>query len=268
MSVIYINSYQFAAAAPLLLDTYSGAAAAYSLRQLRTGVTNVVRVRRSSDNTEQDFTATQITDGTLTAFCGAGDGFVRTWYDQSGNNRNLQQSISADQLSIVIGGALQQDGGAPAIASPSGYKTLSCTWSIAATAPIAFTVAKYTQLYNNRSGHWLDIGSAATGANHIISGYYSDFYNSSRPPYGTSNQSLNTRYLDTITHSGGTSTVYLNGALLGSNAHSLATPSTLTVGGSFATHPATGFIQELVIYVDGANRTAIEANINAHYGIF
>ena len=28
-----------------LLDTYTGAAAAYSLRQLRTGVTSVIRVR-------------------------------------------------------------------------------------------------------------------------------------------------------------------------------------------------------------------------------
>lgn len=47
-----------------LLDTYSGAAAAYSLRKLRTAYTgNAIRVRRSSDNTSQDigFNA----DGTL-----------------------------------------------------------------------------------------------------------------------------------------------------------------------------------------------------------
>ena len=33
-----------------LLDIYPGAAAAYSLRQIRTGVTNVVRVRRDNDD--------------------------------------------------------------------------------------------------------------------------------------------------------------------------------------------------------------------------
>ncbi len=35
-----------------LLDIYGGASAAYSLRRLSKDATNVVRVRRSSDNTE------------------------------------------------------------------------------------------------------------------------------------------------------------------------------------------------------------------------
>lgn len=41
---------------PLLLDTYSGATVAYSLRKLRTAYSgSAIRVRRSSDNAEQDF---------------------------------------------------------------------------------------------------------------------------------------------------------------------------------------------------------------------
>ena len=83
---------------PLLLDSYSGAAAAYSLRQLSWAYGGaVVRVRRSSDNTESDFTATEVSDGTLAAWVGAGnDGFVRTWYDQSGNARHMIQATAAD----------------------------------------------------------------------------------------------------------------------------------------------------------------------------
>jgi len=51
---------------PLPLDTET-AAAAYSLRNLSTSYSgSVVRVRRSSDNAEADFTATEILDGTLT----------------------------------------------------------------------------------------------------------------------------------------------------------------------------------------------------------
>jgi hypothetical protein len=47
-----------------LLDTYSGAVAAYSLRKLRNGyVGNAIRVRRSSDNAEQDISFKA--DGTL-----------------------------------------------------------------------------------------------------------------------------------------------------------------------------------------------------------
>ena len=68
-----------------LLDQYGGAAAAYSLRALSSGwlAGDVVEVRRSSDGTLQDFTASQITNGDLLTFTGAGDGFVSTWYDQT-----------------------------------------------------------------------------------------------------------------------------------------------------------------------------------------
>jgi len=54
-----------------LLDQYSGAAAAYSLRSLSTSTTNVVKVRRDSDDSEQDFTASDITNGTLLSFVNA-----------------------------------------------------------------------------------------------------------------------------------------------------------------------------------------------------
>jgi len=48
-----------------LLDKFSGAAAAYSLRKLSSSTTNVVRVRRASDNDEKDFTASQIESGEM-----------------------------------------------------------------------------------------------------------------------------------------------------------------------------------------------------------
>jgi hypothetical protein len=48
-----------------LLDTYAGAAAAYSLRRLSKIASSVVRVRRASDNAEKDFTADNITDGAM-----------------------------------------------------------------------------------------------------------------------------------------------------------------------------------------------------------
>jgi hypothetical protein len=54
-----------------LLNRYSGAAAAYSLRSLSSSTTNVVKVRRDSDDSEQDFTASDITNGTLLSFVNA-----------------------------------------------------------------------------------------------------------------------------------------------------------------------------------------------------
>ena len=57
-----------------LLDQYGGAAAAYSLRALSSGwlAGDVVEVRRSSDSTTQDFTASQITGGQMLNFVNNG----------------------------------------------------------------------------------------------------------------------------------------------------------------------------------------------------
>ena len=49
-----------------LLEQFSGAVAAYSLYDLSLDTTNIVRLRRSSDNAESDFTAAEVSDGTMT----------------------------------------------------------------------------------------------------------------------------------------------------------------------------------------------------------
>jgi hypothetical protein len=87
---------------------------AYSLRSLSSSTTNVIKARRSSDNFELDFTALEITDGTLTTWTGAGDGFVTIIYDQVGSN-NMTQTNASRQGRIVIGGTLQTDNGKPVI---------------------------------------------------------------------------------------------------------------------------------------------------------
>ena len=51
-----------------VLQIAPNAAAAYSLRSLTGGDPKVVRVRRASDNSEQDFTASGVTSGALTSF--------------------------------------------------------------------------------------------------------------------------------------------------------------------------------------------------------
>ena len=67
-----------------LLDTYTGAAAAYSLRKLRTAYTgSAIRVRRSNDNAETDIGFNvfgELDTVSLAAHCGSNDGFVKTWY--------------------------------------------------------------------------------------------------------------------------------------------------------------------------------------------
>tara|TARA_S200002703_G_scaffold96403_1_gene83315 strand:- start:477 stop:1406 length:930 start_codon:yes stop_codon:yes gene_type:complete len=88
-----------------LLPTFPGAAAAYSLRALNGDANNVVRVRRSSDDAERDFTAEGVSFE-LEDWVGAGnDGFVETWYDQSGNNNHAVQLNTELQPQIVSAGS-------------------------------------------------------------------------------------------------------------------------------------------------------------------
>lgn len=122
-----------------LLNLFSDASAAYSLRRLfkwkiklpseiRTplyaislryvvvGYTGaVIRVRRSNDNTELDFNPTQITNGTLLTWVGAGSGFVTTIYDQTGNGHHMTQTNASRQGIIISSGVMNMLGGKPVI---------------------------------------------------------------------------------------------------------------------------------------------------------
>jgi hypothetical protein len=104
-----------------LLDVYSGAAAAYSLRKLRTAYTgSAIRVRRTNlDEADIGFTSSGELDTTaLLAFTGTGaldNGFVTTWYDQSGNSRNATQATALNQPQIVSSGSVIVQNGKPTV---------------------------------------------------------------------------------------------------------------------------------------------------------
>ena len=104
-----------------LLADYPNAIAGYSLRSLVSTSTNVIRVRRSNDQAEQDFTAAEITDGTLTTWTGANDGFVPIWYNQATGSSDLFTTTALNQPSIVQNGVLNLDNGKPYLA----YNTIT-----------------------------------------------------------------------------------------------------------------------------------------------
>jgi len=100
----------------LLLDTYSGATVAYSVRKLRSSYSgSALRVRRSSDNTEQDigFTGNDLDTTSLSSFVGVSDGFITKWYDQSGSVNDLVQTTASLQPQIVSGGTILTENGKP-----------------------------------------------------------------------------------------------------------------------------------------------------------
>ena len=98
------------------ISSIAAPTAAYSLRSITGGDPKALRVRRSSDNSEQDFTVSEIHSGALVSFVGSGnDGFVDTWYDQSGNSNDLTQDAAAKQPTIVTSGTLNTRNGEPVV---------------------------------------------------------------------------------------------------------------------------------------------------------
>jgi hypothetical protein len=89
-----------------LLDAIGTASGAYSLRKLRAAYAgSAVRVRRSSDNTEQDigFTAKGDFDSAaFSTFVGAGQGYVTRWYDQSTALKDAIQATTTLQPEIKL----------------------------------------------------------------------------------------------------------------------------------------------------------------------
>lgn len=119
----------FGGGAVPLLDTYSGASVAYSVRLLSSTYTgSAIRVRRSSDNAEQDIGfdgSGNLDESALTTFVGANNGFVTTWYDQSGNARNATQSTAANQPQIVSSGVINKVNSRPSLLFDGSNDTMS-----------------------------------------------------------------------------------------------------------------------------------------------
>ena len=101
------------------LSSASPAYCAYSMRLLSsTYAGSAIRVRRSSDNATSDigFTAGgDLNAAALEAFIGSGNGYIVTWYDQSGNGRDLTQATSSNQPRIAQAGVVDLENNLPFI---------------------------------------------------------------------------------------------------------------------------------------------------------
>jgi hypothetical protein len=93
---------------PGLIDVVGqSAAAAYGVRKLRGAYAgSAVRVRRASDNAEQDigFSGEALDWASAISFKGASTIFVKTWYDQSGGSADLTQATAASQAGLDTSG--------------------------------------------------------------------------------------------------------------------------------------------------------------------
>lgn len=268
-----------------ILDTYSGAYVALSLRKLDNDYAgSAIRVRRSSDNSEQDigFVNCYLDTASMKTFVGANNGLVTTWYDQSGNGWNATQSTAGLQPSIITSGSINYNNGKPAILfdGTDDYFTSSIT-SITTTEVSMFAV------FNKTAS-----GGAANTYSRIaaltLSGYYDyttngwvaihrngsnlSSYKASVPI--TDSWTANTTYLAYARLSGGSIYLTINGnsEVSGSGATNTINSNRLVLGIELLSSDSylNGYEQEVILYASNqsGNSSGIRSNINTYYTIY
>jgi hypothetical protein len=261
-----------------LLDVYSGAAAAYSLRKLSTAYTgSAIEVRRTNNDVANiGFTSTGALDtAALLAFTGTGvldNGFVTKWYDQSGNARNATQTTAANQPQIVSSGSVLTKYGQPnlelnadSLLLPSSL-LLNDQITMAIVMNSSATGGASTGVINYRSNP-TDDPELRIGVGNLIKDYYNGGY-----AIDVDIEAITGGLYFYQRLTGYTSTIYRNNIFISSGTRSGALASdvsTFTIG-TYLNNTRNGNISEFVIYSsdESSNRTGIETNINDFYSIY
>ena len=267
-----------------LLDTYTGAVAGFSLRLLTGSYTgSAIRVRRSSDDTEQDIgfnASNELDTAALLSFVGTGgtdNGFVTTWYDQSGNGKNATNSNESEQPKIVSGGAVTQFDSINSILFDGSDDNFSVTMNLNTTAFSSFVVAGEDGTLENTAQHLyasdndffsrlrnLDFESKISASPSLI---IDDDIGQ------TTDDMLLLSVINRTSPAEGSQ--YLNGTIgsnspLNTSGSGGINESTVFVGIKETALPLRGGISEMIFFASDQhdNRTGIEANINEHFSIF
>jgi hypothetical protein len=282
-----------------LLDTYTGAAAAYSLRGLSTpyvlGANPYACQVRNSSNVPLNigFVFNSLTgdyelDTTaLLAHCAGGNGFVDVWYDQSSNARNATQTIALNQPQIVSSGSVITKNGKPAIygngTSTNSYFELSTIQNTPTYYSIitvyshnnsAYSTTPFSHRNSNNDLLQLRIdlslipafqirssGTALVGiTNPAVS------LNSQNLYFAQYNNATPLHSLVTNANTPVTSSTSMSGTIIATKNYICGTSGDGITVNSFLS----GEIQELIIYTtdQSSKRTGISYNINDFYSIY
>jgi len=253
-----------------LLDDYPGAAAAYSLRLLDKDYTgDAVRVRRASDNTEQDigFDANGDLDtSALATFCSGTDGFVKTWYDQSSNGNDVTQTTTGNQPKIydTSTGVLTENG-RPAMQLDGTNDFLDST-GLSETTLTSFHVAKPDQ---TNSGDALLCWDGVTGSSFFRYNNTGDMRVNHNGGFNSTTNYTAAQNLVFALFSTSLKLGY-NGATAETGSATGKTTTGVRIGQKGNVDYFTGKAQEVIVYASdkSTDRTGIETNINDYYSIY
>ena len=288
VSIVVIRTL-ISASPNLLLDTYTGAAVAYSVRKLDKDYSGYcMKVRRDSDDAEADIGFDGfggVDQVSIATHCGAANGYVVTWYDQSGNSNDATQSTAGSQPQIYNGTAVITENGKPALDfdGTNDFLSNSSPTGFSGKSQSAFNVS-LNEAKASGIGFFWAIGDASPSAGTVRS--------LSDEPYlrfqGTiqdydSHYSANTQRLYSLVCPGTVTTIddydlYRDGSLLTPDSSSGGTINNISadflrIGVSSNAQLSlciNGKSQEFIFYNadQSSNRTGIESDINTYFSIY
>lgn len=268
-----------------LLDTYTGSALAYSLRQLSSTYRGpLIKIRRSNDNAEAEISfdySGELDTLELKNFVGSNSAFIVAFYDQSGNNRIISQSTATSQARIVNAGTIERiNGKVSAYFTDDSYNLSS--FNINGTFSL-FTAFRKLDSLNNSTLYSYAPNSTTGGAwNEIVKTtsqdwqsndclVYGDGFNSGESPRIITNGQFlfnNNNYILSLIL-GSTSTLHKNNTEATYRIRTTgAIPSqtnTFVLGGA-----STYYLSEFVLYMSdkSTDRIGIQNKINNYYGFY
>lgn len=257
-----------------LNDIYGGQVACYSLRKLSsTYFGNCIEVRRSSDNATLNigFVNNIVDTVAILAFVGAGTGYVRTWYDQSGNSNDAIQTATLTKQPIICdAGVMKTWNGHPAVYFVKANQHQLQRNPIATTQPLSlFSVTKSEFSNPNlQAGGIIGSNSVAisTGYNsvHKKLGYRAGFV---RPGTTAANNNAMIAY---GLFNGATSELYNNTTLETTGNPGGGVMNYIDLGKDPGSNYYEGYILEAMVYNSNqsANRVAIQTQMNNFYTIY
>ncbi len=262
--------------------------AAFSVRQLSTAYAGkALQVRRSSDNTTLDIgftTAGDLDTVALKAFVGGNNGYVKIWYDQSGNGYNATQATNAYQPILVTSGVINRDNGWPSVYTNSNGAASSMFLTYGSLTPLNGTiVATRMEVTRCRVTNGYTI-SSGVGGNYQLDLQLFSNTNTGMVQVETTNITAGGSITDATAlmainsiRASGASKFYVNTALVGTNASAALTNFSSPVTGYIGVRfdytlgpTGTGAFSESILFnsvLSDPDRQAMNYNQNWYYSL-
>jgi len=260
----------------LLLDTYTGAAAAYSLRKLRTLYTGqAINVWNGTSYADIGFDGDGELDTTaLATHCGSNDGFIRYWYDQAGSN-DATQLVTSYMPKIYDGTTGYLTGVQFIPASNTHVKLESYTFDMTDVSAVLVAKADNTGNYAIVDAHETTTAREFTmGVNNGTASTTIKYDGNQTNDSGTLSAYNDLFLLTMFADSSTANDSFLNGQACTGTSAPPTTPNTtdnIRIGqrGS-GSADFSGLVFEFVVWFSDQSdyRTGIEDNINTFYNIY